>query len=490
MRSPDAPAPGHAVTRRLLLAGLGACYVAAFASLAVQITGLVGADGILPNTRWFQALAERPDVGFFDLPSLCWGDGCGDAALLALAWGGALAGLLLAAGVLPWLSAFVAYACYLSLCGAGQLFLGYQWDGLLLEAGFLALLLAPPAALTPRSAAWRSEPPRLALWLFRWLLFRLVWSSGLVKLTSGDATWWDLTALCFHYETQPLPVWTSWWLHQLPLPLQQLSTALALAAELLLPLGIFAPRRVRLAAGIGIALLMLCIGASGNYGFFNLLTVVLCLALLDDAALPSRWRNAAGAPAPRAHARAVAAVAALYLLLSLATLGLTLDRGGALREPLVVLYRLQAGFKLSSPYGLFAVMTTERPEVAVEGTRDGVSWQAYAFRWKPGDPQRAPRFAGFHMPRLDWQLWFAALEGAGQVRWLRSFAAQLLRASPEVLALLAVDPFAGEQPVAVRVRVDDYRFTDLATRRATGDWWRITPGPFAFELRRDVSVEP
>lgn len=485
MRSPDAPVPAHSLrgVRRALLAGIGATYTLAFVSLAVQIQGLVGERGILPNGAWFRALAGRPGVGFADVPSLCWGDGCGDAALLALAWGGAAAGILLAVGVLPWLAACVCFAAYLSLLGAGQLFLGYQWDGLLLETGFLTLLLAPPLALTPRSAAWHTEPPRVAIWLFRWLLFRLVWSSGVVKLASGDASWCSLTALSFHYETQPLPVWTSWWMHQLPHGLQRVMTFGTLAAELLLPLGYFGPRRLRLFAAAGTVALMLGIAATGNYGFFNLLTIALCLSLLDDDLLPRGWRAPAGPPAPRALARGVLAVGVLLVSLSVPPLVLAFDRGSPMRDPLIGVYRLQRGFHLVSSYGLFAVMTTERPEIGVEGTRDGTTWHPYVFRWKPGDPQRAPRFAGPHMPRLDWQLWFAALEGAERVRWLRFFAARLLEPSPEVLALLEDDPFDGEAPRAVRVRVDDYRFTDVATRRATGALWQVARGRVAFELQ-------
>ena len=489
MRSPEtpAPAPAHSLrgVRRALLAGVGAVYTLAFLSLAVQLCGLVGERGILPNAAWFRALAARGDVGFVDVPSMCWGDGCSDAALLALAWVGAAAGVLLATGVLPWLAAFVCFAAYLSLLGAGQLFLGYQWDGLLLETGFLTLLLAPPFALGPRSAAWRSEPPRVAIWLFRWLLFRLVWSSGVVKLASGDATWWNLTALSFHYETQPLPFWTSWWMHQLPLGMQRAMTFGSLAGELLLPLGYWWPRRLRHFAAAGTVALMLGIAATGNYGFFNLLTIVLCLSLLDDdALLPRPWRAPAGPPAPRGQAGTVLAVGLLLALLSVPPLVLAFERGSPWRDPLIGAYRLQRGFHLVGSYGLFAVMTTERPELAVEGTRDGETWHAYVFRWKPGDPQRPPRFAGPHMPRLDWQLWFAALEGAERVRWLRYFAARLLEPSPEVLALLEHDPFAGEAPRAVRVRVDDYRFTDIATRRATGAWWQVVPGRIAFELHR------
>jgi hypothetical protein len=487
MRSPDAEAPARSLrgVRRALLAGIGAVYALAFISLAVQLRGLVGAQGILPNQAWFRALASRGDVGFADVPSLCWGDGCSDLALLALAWGGAAAGVLLAVGVLPWLAAFVCFAAYLSLVGAGQLFLGYQWDGLLLETGFLTLLLAPARALGPHSAAWHAEPPRIALWLFRWLLFRLIWSSGVVKLASGDPTWSGLTALSFHFETQPLPVWTSWWMHQLPDALLRAMTLGTLAAELGLPLGYFGPRRLRLFAAAGTTALMLGIAATGNYGFFNLLTIVLCLSLLDDDVLPRRWRGTAGVPAPRWESGAALALAVPLLVLSVPPLALNFDRADAWRDPLIGLYRLQGGFHLVNSYGLFAVMTTERPEIAVEGTRDGESWRPYAFRWKPGEPQRAPRFAGSHMPRLDWQLWFAALEGADRVRWLRYFAARLLQPSPEVVALLADDPFEGEAPLAVRVRIDDYRFTDLATGRATGAWWKVVPGRIAFELRRD-----
>ena len=474
-----APAPpaaaGLRVTRRLLLSGIGVCYAAAFASLAVQLRGLVGEQGILPNAEWFRYLALR-GAAFADAPSLCWGDGCGDALLLSLAWGGAIAGVLLAAGVLPLASAAVCWLAYLSLLHAGQIFLGYQWDGLLLEAGFLALLLAPPDAIGPRSAGWQREPPRAAIWLFRWLLFRLMLGSGVVKLGSGDPSWRDLTALASHYETQPLPTWTSWWMAQLPLGVQRVATLVTLGVELLAPLGCFGPRRARLVSAAAIAALMLGIAATGNYGFFNLLTVVLCIALLDDAALPARRRAQGTAlPARRGHARA-AALAGVPLGL-LGASALLLSTGPlALREPLVTLFRLQHGFHLANPYGLFAVMTTERPEIAIEGSRDGERWQAYGFRWKPGDPRAAPRFTGLHMPRLDWQLWFAAQGGAERVGWLRGpFLGRLLAGSPAVRDLLGADPFGAAPPAFVRVRVDDYRFTTRAQRAATGAWWQVVP---------------
>lgn len=466
---------GTRALQRLLLAGIGLVYVVAFLSLAVQIEGLVGSGGILPNAPYFTALSEHTAATFADAPSLCWGDGCGDATLLALCLSGAAAGgsLLLGFAALP--AAAFAWFAYLSLFSAGQIFLGYQWDLLLLEAGFLALL----------AAAWRDAWPPLPIWLFRWLLFRLVFASGVVKLSSGDPTWRDLTALAFHYETQPIPYWTSWWMHQLPLPLQKASTAAALATELLAPLLYAGPRRARQLGAALTAVLMLLIGATGNYGFFNLLTLVLCLSLLDDAALPERLRRlGAGADAPRPptpRTLRIAVLAPLVLWLLVASLVPVLSAFRvAAPAPLAAVYGWQHGFRMVNGYGLFATMTTERPEIDVQGSADGRTWQSYGFRYKVGDPNDAPRFAGPHMPRLDWQLWFAALRGADRVRWLRTFALALLEGRPDVLALLADDPFAEAPPRQVRVRLDLYRFSDYATGRDSGAWWTITQGHTAF----------
>jgi hypothetical protein len=475
---------------RLLVAGVGGVYAIAFVSLAVQIEGLVGANGILPNARYFEALSQHTAAGFLDAPSLCWGDGCSDAALLALCLSGAAAGALLVAGAAPLPAAVVAWAAYLSLFHAGQTFLAFQWDLLLLEAGFLTILAVPTAALSPRDPAWRA-PPRVSLWLFRWLLFRLMLASGVVKLASGDPTWRDLTALTFHYETQPIPYFTSWWAHQLPELAQRASTAATLAIELGVPWLYAGPRRVRQVGAAATLALMALIGATGNYGFFNLLTAVLCLALLDDDALPARLRRwiAGGEGAPAAPARAAArlragvraAAASAVFAVSLVSLAAAFGAEGSL-GPLTRAWDWQRGLHLTSPYGLFATMTTFRPEIAVEGSADGVEWRAYAFRYKPGDPQEAPRFAGPHMPRLDWLLWFAALRGPEHSAWFHQFAQRLLAGSPEVRALLAHDPFPDAPPRRIRAIVRDYRFTSLARRRETGAWWETGPQRVALVL--------
>lgn len=473
---------------RLVLAGIGCVYVIAFLSLLVQVRGLVGSHGILPNERYFTALSRYTDAGFADAPSLCWGAGCSDATLLALCGIGAVAGLLLAIGCVPLPAAVVAFFAYLSLFHAGQVFLSFQWDLLLLEAGFLAILAAPPGALGPRSAAWDASST-LPVWLFRWLLFRLVFASGVVKLSSGDPTWRNLTALAFHYETQPLPWWTSWWAYQLPRGIQRASTAAALSIELVAPWLGLGPRRLRQVGAAAIASLMGLIAATGSYGFFNLLTLVLCLSLLDDDALPAWLRRLAtgeGSVQPLSHARrgVQGIAAALVVAMSLAPLLSCFRTFPRWLVPLAEISDWQRGFCIANSYGLFATMTTERPEIRVEGSDDGQHWRAYAFPFKPGDPKRVPRFAGPYMPRLDWQLWFAALRGPERTPWFRDFVVRLLENEPSVRALLANDPFPDAPPRQIRVSVSRYRFTDLATRRETGAWWSVGPARVVLETAR------
>jgi hypothetical protein len=313
--------------------------------------------------------------------------------------------------------------------------------------------------------------------MLRFLLFRLMFSSGAVKLLSGDETWRSLRALTVHYETQPLPVLTSWYVHQLPVWFHEASCAVLLAIELLVPFLVFGPRRARLLAFGPLLGLQALIALTGNYAFFNLLTAVLCLLLLDDRALPPRLRGApaegvvasASRPWPRVVLWPVAAV-----LLAAAAAHQLWTVGIRPPAPLRFPARLIAPLSAVNGYGLFAVMTTSRPEIVVEGSDDGVRFKPYAFRWKPGDPGRAPWFVAPHQPRLDWQMWFAALGTCERNPWFTRFLLRLSEASPPVLALLADDPFAGRPPRFLRAVLYDYRFTDGAARRRTGEWWART----------------
>ncbi len=471
--------PVYLLTRRLFLVLLGFVYLAAFLSAWVQVDGLIGEHGISPALR---LLEEREEIAgaarFWRLPTLLW-LWPADAGLHLLCALGVGSALLLVAGLAPRAVATTLWLLYLSLVSVSGIFLRYQWDALLLEAGFLAIWLAP-ASLSLRAAA-RAPVEPLALFLLRFLLFKLMFLSGAVKLLSGDPAWRDLTAMTYHYLTQPLPTPTSFFAYHLSDGLHRVEAGLTFVIELVLPWGMFGPRLLRLLAFAGMAGLLLMIGGTGNYGFFNLLGLALCVLLLDDAvlrrALPERWRPTQADPQrvrPRGWRPARVAFACFVaLLLSLSVLRMT-DRLGVSPwrpGPLVALGRAVAPLSVANAYGLFAVMTKQRDEIALEGSEDGETWRGYRFRWKPGAPNDRPRFPGLHMPRPDWQLWFASLRGCAGAPWFHSFLLRVLEGSEPVLGLPANDPFPDTPPRFLRTPFARYRFAPMGGET----WWEIQP---------------
>ena len=453
-----------------MLRGLGAVLVVAFASLHVQLMGLVGARGIAPAATLLAAAREELGLAaaVWRLPTWLW-LWSSDAALHAVCAGGLACGLLVLAGRAPRSALLGAWSAYLSLVAVGDVFLSYQWDALLLESALLGVFLAGPR-------------PAVGIHCLRLLLVKLMLLSGLVKLLSGDPSWRDLGALQFHFWTQPLPTWTSPFAAELPGALLAAGTAFTFLGELAAPLGLLGPRRLRMASAAVIAGLQLAIAATGNYGFFNLLTLVLCAACLDDDALralcPPALRRRLGQPAakvtapPPASWRGAAVLVAAILLVflgALAGVARVLPRG-ALPGPARSLLTAVAPFRSTNAYGLFAVMTTDRLEIEVEGTRDGVTWQPLRFRWKPGPLDRRPAFAGPHMPRLDWQMWFAALSTCAREGWFHRFLTRLLEGSPDVWALLDGDPFPDGPPRFLRTSIARMRFAP-PEERARGVWW-------------------
>jgi len=479
---------------------MGLVYLAAFGSMAAQVDGLIGSRGILPAEEYLtqarRILGPGPST-YWRLPTLCWLT-ASDWALHALCWGGMALSVALVVGLLPGLCTALLWLFYLSIVVVGQDFLGYQWDSLLLEAGLLAMLLAPWGSRLGRAS---DEPWGFTIWLVRWLVFRLVFLSGVVKLASQDPAWSDWKALEYHYQTQPLPVWTSWYIHQMPPWFHELSVGFMFFAELVAPFSMVGPRPIRLAGFASMVLLQVLIAGTGNYGFFNLLTIVLCLTLLDDrdgewlervsrdhrqrwvwlwrSAL-NRWRPLAD-PAtsdmkPKGQGRSWSwprrmVVGVLGVGIIAVTVGPTVEH---LRPELVVpaelitLGRWVSPLRSFNSYGLFAVMTTERPEIVVEASDDGVSWRPYRFRWKPCELDRGPRFTTPHQPRLDWQMWFAALgRDCRSQRWFLRFQQRLLKGEPKVLGLLRENPFPARPPRYVRARLYLYRFTGWGSV----DWW-------------------
>ena len=457
----------------LFLRGLGGIYLCAFVSLGVQVVGLVGAQGIAPAAELLAFARDRlgGPGAVFALPTLLWITGASDWMLLGMCALGIAAALSLVLGRARLIAAFIAWASYLSLSCVGDVFLSFQWDALLLESGVVAWFAA-------------SREPRLGVWLARALLFKLMILSGAVKLASGDPTWRDLTALTYHYWTQPLPWEASFFAAQLPDGVQKLSAFLVFVVELGAPWGMFGPRRMRFASAALLVSLQLLIAATGNYGFFNLLTLLLCATLVDDRRLAQRaWLARPPRPPRWVVARRVGAGA---LLCASAVVGLErLVPRVAFPRPVRAAIALIEPLRSVSAYGLFAVMTTERPEIQIEGSADGQEWRSYVFRWKPGALDRRPGFAGPHMPRLDWQMWFAALSSCRDEAWFQSFLVRLLEGSPAVLPLLDGNPFPDAPPRFVRTTLFHYRFASLAEWRAGAWWTREEFGPYCptVELR-------
>jgi hypothetical protein len=475
----------YALASWLFLRLVGLIYGVAFASLGAQIHGLVGRRGILPMAEELTPASGSRMSSFCHRPTLCWWN-TSDRFLSVLCAGGVVLSLCLIAGVAPVPVLALLWLLYLSLVNAGGIFLAYQWDALLLEAGLLAIFLAPPHLAVTGSAVYLAPWP--AHWLLRWLLFRLMCSSGVVKLASGDPAWRSLSALRFHYETQPLPTWIGWYVHQLPAWVHRISCAGLFGIELVLPLLLLIPSLAPVAAA-AIILLMALIMLTGNYAFFNVLAVALALLVVDDAAvqttagalMPGWQLPHAAIVAPEWWQLLVLGVGVALFGLSLPTIAALFPRAQTMQWPPAVsrMVARLAPFRLVNSYGLFAIMTTMRPELLVEGSADGRTWQAYAFTWKPGDLTRRPRFVAPHQPRLDWQMWFAALGGAVSQPWVGAFLARLLEGAPAVVKLLAHNPFPDRPPRYVRALLYQYRFTTVAERRHNGTWWkRELQGPY------------
>ena len=475
--------PSYARVRFVFLRGLALIYLIAFASLWMQMDGLIGSHGIVPVEGVMEELkkeAAQTHIGldrFHLVPTLAWWS----ASDFALHWqcglgiGCALAFLV---GLAPPLMLFLLWALYLSFCSVCSPFLNFQWDLLLLETGFLAIFFAPLQWWERPSR--QARPPALVLWLLRWLMFRLMFESGWVKLISGDTSWWNLTALRVHYETQPLPTWIGWYAHQLPPRVQAASVFFMFLIELVVPAFIFSGRRLRLAAAGIFAGFQVLILLTGNYTFFNALALLLCLPLLDDRVLPIFWRKTLPPPAPLATELRPwrwpwpVTLGLTLIAVPLTTIPFLFEARARQTWPAPVgwLYEWAQPWRTFNGYGLFAVMTQTRPEIIVQGSDDGQAWRDYEFKYKPGDVRRAPGFVAPHQPRLDWQMWFLALQGLRDNLWFLPFEHGLLENSPSILSLMGSNPFPEKPPKYVRAMMYEYHFTDRATRQATGAWWR------------------
>jgi len=467
---------------------LGLTYLCAFISYGVQIEGLIGSEGILPAEITMTYV--RRNLGspnWFEYPTLCWW-WVSDFALKAQWVIGAVISFAVILGFAPNLCLLLLWVLYLSLVVVGRDFTSFQWDNLLLESGLMAIFLFVPV--------WRLRlrdkisPSPWMISLYAWLLFRIMFSSGLGKfITSGDPSWDNLTALNVHFETQPLPTWLGYYWHQLPETFHSISCNGVMVLQVFLPFTLFGPPFVRRLGVLGIIAFQLVIAATGNYGFFNLNTIIIAILLVDDELwkkLTSRFfgrseeQQKLPTPSLRAlnrHGRKVwHSLVAIFVVIYFVNSSLVM-----MRTSRVAAFRSEAAqeflsffspYRSVNGYGLFVVMTTKRNEIIVQGSNDGKTWLDYEFKHKPGDLSLYPEFMAPHMPRLDWQMWFAALGNIRSNRWFGAFAHRLLTGNEAVLQLLRHNPFQESPPRYIRAMKYDYRFTNLKAKKEKGHWWR------------------
>lgn len=499
-----APVVSDRCARQQYFRGLGLVSLIAFVSLWTQIHGLVGSEGLLPAERFFQrAYLQLGNAAYLKLPSLCW-LGSNDGALHAWCAGGVVLSVLLTVGIAPRVMLVLLWGAYLSLTVAGQQFLSFQWDTLLLEMYACSLLYAPRGWIPD----WKrpSVPLPAARWLVWLLAFKLMFLSGVTKLLSGDPAWHDGTALQFHYYTQPIPSWPSWYAAQCPTTIHQASLVVMFTIEVVGPFLIFFGRRGRAIFGIATILLMGAIEATGNFGFFNLQTAVLCVPLIDDPAwhrlIPARGLQLLRSPISLTSDPTTTPVnkrlrfllgtgfAASMLAVSMLTLVREMVRtqqSEKLPAPIAEVLRFAdwsvlswseawvlnplAPFRTVNGYGLFRVMTTRRPEIILEISEDGLNWKACEFRYKPGAVDRAPPIVAPQMPRLDWQMWFAALNPRGSEVWLAALTERILEGNATTAYLLGHPELIKQPPRFVRLAYYEYKFSSWDQRHVTGAWW-------------------
>ncbi len=458
------------VVSGLFIKLLAVIYFLAFFSLGVQITGLVGANGILPLTEFLDYIYQNNGMmAWLHKPTLFWFNSS-DTSLRLAALLGCIFSLLLFFGIKPLWSLIVLFVLYLSLFHAGQTFLMFQWDTLLLEAGFLSIFLV-------------RGPSHLLIFLFHWLLFRLRFMSGVSKLSSGDPSWSNLTTLNYYFETQPLAHAGAWYFHQLPEWMLKLGVVLVLFSELIVPFFIFLPRKFRLFAATFTLFIQILIIASSNHNWINLLTIMLCLFLLDDSLLRKVIPNQFIAfvklkPVSEEQAgnvikwRYPQLLFAVLIIFSSASAFTAMVTHNSTAETLARTSVLVRQWGIGHMFHIFPTMQTERHELQLEGSYDGIQWKAYDFKYKPGALDKKPEFIVPHQPRLDWMIWFVPPRHNEMLYWFDKFLVRLEQGSPEVLNLLANNPFPDAPPAYIRVQVYQYRFTSFDERELSGNWWQ------------------
>jgi lipase maturation factor 1 len=486
------------VPRWLFLRALGLIYFSAFFSLIFQVRGLIGPAGILPAGNYLHAVAQSftPWMRVWYAPSILWWSS-GPVMLSAMCWMGMTASVLLVLNLWPRGMLLICFVCFLSFVSAAQDFSGYQSDGMLLEAGAIALFFAPPG-FRP-GLGWAHPPSAASLFLLQWEWFRIYFESGVVKILSGDPQWRHFTAMDEYYQNGPLPTWIGWYVQHLPHWFHAASVYATLALELGLVWMLFLPRRWRIVCFFLVTPWQVGIILTANYTFLNYLVLVLGVLLLDDrfvlqllpanlkervpgttseeASLPGAQVEGASIEGwrenlrPKWSALKLAVSSGILIWIFYATTAELIWMFVRAPLPTSPVTALEP-FRIANQYGLFAVMTRGRYEIEFQGSQDGQSWVAYPFRYKPQDLNKPPGIYAPYQPRFDWNLWFASLGSWREYPIVPNTEVRLLSSDKDVLALFAGNPFPQEPPRQIRAVLWQYWFTSMAEKRATGMWWR------------------
>lgn len=474
MRWLDNAGQNYRITRFVLLRFTGLVYFVAFLTSAQQFLPLLGHDGLLPADLFVERVlhGRSPWTLFWQAPSVFWFD-CSDTMIQAVTWTGVVLSAVVMCGFANSLIMLVLWALYLSLHPIGQEWMGYGWDIQILETGFLGVMLCP--LLDPRPFPKRA-PPVVIVWLYRWLIFRIMVGAGLIKLR-GDPCWRDFTALYYHYETQPVPNPLSRLLHFAPGWFHKFGVAWNHFVELVVPWFGMRRRRERHVAGVLMTSFMVILIFSGNLSFLNWLTIIPCLACFDDTFwkkvlprfLTARAEAAGEQPQKRSNVHLVASLlyGIIVAWLSIGPVTNMLSDRQAMNTSFDRLY-------LVNTYGAFGSIDRERLELIFEGTADPApdmlsDWREYEFKVKPGDPKRRPAIITPYHYRLDWAAWYPWSQVRGRNEWVPHFIWNLLHNDPGTLSLIANNPFPDKPPKWIRVMTYRYKFAPLGN--PDGAWW-------------------
>jgi hypothetical protein len=464
----------YELTRNIFLRSLGFIYFVAFLSLNRQVLALIGQNGLLPAQLYLHRIQEYLGAStfhsFLEIPSLFWWNS-NDALLLWGSYSGLFLSVLIMFGATNALLMAAIWFLYMSFVHIGQIFYGYGWETMTLEAGFLAIFLCPVRSILPNPKGYSA--PVIIMWFYRWMLFRVMFGAGLIKIR-GDQCWRDLTCLAYHYETQPLPNPISWYLHHMPMWFHQAGCLFNHFAELIVPWFYFAPRRIRHVAGIITIVFQIILILSGNLSFLNWLTIVIAIPLFAGRAsgVPEVVGRASGPPEVPGRIpllfRKVILTGVSILLIALSIYPIQ-----NMISPNQVMNTSFDRLHLMNTYGAFGSVSKVRYEIIIEGTNDLVPdsyahWKAYEFLAKPGDPKQRPPFIAPYQSRIDWQMWFAAFDNVPHDPWLIHFVYKLLKNDRDAISLIKYNPFQDRPPLYVRAEYYEYHFTK---DRSNGAWW-------------------